>query len=86
MFYFFNQTKHSFLVVSLQNIIKDYVNDDRTKQSADKDGKNFYKIILSNLERIGINENDFIKYICDDIYDYEKPTKFVEQLTKLLNV
>lgn len=70
---------------SLQNIIDDYLNDERTAKSKDNDGKNFYKVVLSNLEKIDISESDFVKYICDDIYDYEKPTKFVENLRKLLS-
>ena len=69
---------------SLQNIIDDYINDERTKQSNDNDGKILYKIIISNLEKIGINESDFIKYICDDIFNYEKPVSFVTNLSKLL--
>lgn len=69
---------------SLPNIIDDYNNDSRTRASKDKDGKNFYKVIRSNLEKSGISESDFIKYIADDIYDYEKPIKFVESLRKLL--
>ena len=70
---------------SLQNIIDDYLNDERTAKSKDNDGKNFYKVMLSNLENIDISESDFIKYICDDIYDYEKPAKFVENLRKMLS-
>ena len=66
--------------------IKDnYLNDERTAKTKDNDGKNFYKIILSNLEKIDITESDFVKYICDDIYDYEKPTKFVDTLRQLLS-
>lgn len=70
---------------SLQDIINDYKNDKRTIQGKDNDGKNLYKVIISNIEKTGISENDFIKYLADDIYDYENPTKFVEALTKLLS-
>lgn len=70
---------------SLQDIINDYKNDKRTRQGKDTDGKNLYKVIISNIERTGISEDDFIKYLSDDIYDYEKPIKFVETLTKLLS-
>ena len=69
---------------SLPNIIDDYNNDERTQKTKDSDGKNFYKIVCSNLEKMGISESDFIKYISDDIYDYEKPVRFVESLKKLL--
>lgn len=42
---------------SLKDIILDYKNDPRTKTSNDKDGKNLYKIICSNLHNIGIDED-----------------------------
>lgn len=70
---------------SLNDIIADYLNDSRTSKTKDNDGKNLYKIILANLHRIGISENEFVKYLADDIYDYEKPTKFVETLKKQLS-
>ena len=70
---------------SLSDIIKDYLNDDRTSSSNDKDGKNFYSVICANLDRISISESDFIKYLSNDIYEYEKPTKFVESIRKLLS-
>ena len=71
---------------SLDNIISDYKNDERTKNSKDSDGKNFYHVLLANLERIGINEHDFIKYICDDICEVEKESvgRFKTSLEKLL--
>ena len=69
---------------SLTSIIADYQNDPRTAKSNDNDGKILYSIILSNLEKIDILERDFIKYIADDIYNYEKPMAFVASLTKLL--
>ena len=68
---------------SLDDIIADYMNDPRT--SKDNDGKNLYKVITSNLDRIGISEEEFIKYLADDIYDYENPQKFVETLKKQLS-
>lgn len=70
---------------ALKDIIQDYESDPRTQSGHDKDGKNLYKILLSNLKTIGITETDFIKYITDDIYDYEKPQKFVTALTQLLS-
>lgn len=73
-----------FSLRSLPDIIKDYNNDERTQRTRDSDGKVFYKVICSNLEKVGIPESDFIKYISDDIYDYERPTAFVESLAKLL--
>lgn len=70
---------------SLDQIIKDYSTDSRTSKSNDNDGKNFYAVIVANLNRIGISETDFIKYISDDIYNYEKPSEFVNSLRKLLS-
>lgn len=70
---------------SIKEIIFDYKNDIRTVNSKDNDGKNFYKILCSNLYKIGIDEDSFIKYLCDDIYSYEDLSKFVTQLSKLLN-
>ena len=69
---------------SLPDIILDYKNDPRTKNSNNNDGKNLYKILCSNLEKAGMNEETFIKYLSDDIYKYENPVKFVESLKKLL--
>ena len=69
---------------SLPDILRDYKNDPRTKSSKDKSGKNFYSVILSNLERIGVSEDDFIKYLCDDIYSYEKPQSFISSLSAML--
>ena len=73
-----------FIKRSLQSIIHDYQNDPRTAKTKDNDGKNLYAVLLANLLEIDISEKDFIKYIADDIYFYENPTKFVESLTKLL--
>lgn len=70
---------------SLKDIIFDYKNDERTKKSHDNDGKIFYKIICSNLKKIGMSEEKFIQYISNDIYNYEKPYSFVESLKNLLS-
>lgn len=74
-----------FTQMSLDDIIADYMNDPRTSKAKDNDGKNLYKVITSNLDRIGIAEEEFIKYLADDIYDYENPQKFVETLKKQLS-
>ena len=70
---------------SLKDIIQDYENDDRTKHNKKKNGKAFYEVLVSNLELNGMQEKDFIKYLCDDIYAYEQPSSFVQSLTKLLS-
>ena len=71
---------------SLIDIINDYKKDPRSSAQTpnNKNGKNLYDIIISNLNNIGISENDFIKYISDDIYEYENPQNFVNTLSKLL--
>lgn len=72
---------------SLIDIIKDYQNDSRTKQNRkkQKNGKAFYDVIIANLEKSGIDEMTFIKYLCDDIYQIEDFSKFKTQLTKFLS-
>ena len=74
-----------FGIRSLKDIINDYSNDSRTKRGLDNDGKAFYKVVISNLEKTGITERSFITYLCDDICGYEDITKFVENMKKLLN-
>jgi hypothetical protein len=49
-----------FSIRSLKDIIDDYNNDSRTKNGMDNDGKAFYKVIISNLEKVGITEQSFI--------------------------
>lgn len=73
-----------FGIRSLTDIINDYNNDPRTKKGFDNDGKVFYKVIISNLEKSGITERSFITYLCDDICGYEDISKFVEGIEKLL--
>lgn len=74
-----------FSVRSLNDIIADYNNDPRTKKGLDNDGKSFYKVIISNLEKSGITERDFVGYLCEDICIYEDISGFVASLTKLLS-
>ena len=69
---------------SIQDIVHDYLNDPRTKQSKQNDGKNLYDIIICNIEKNGIPENLFIQYLAADIYEYENPVSFVEQLRRIL--
>lgn len=73
-----------FIKRSLNDIIFDYKNDERTKQYGDKDGKALYKVLLANLSDIGYSQEKFIGFLCDDIYDYEQPLKFVESLKSIL--
>lgn len=73
-----------FGIRSLIDIINDYNNDSRTKSGLDNDGKAFYKVIISNLEKVGITEQSFVTYLCDDILGYEDTSKFVESMKELL--
>ena len=73
-----------FGIRSLKDIINDYNNDVRTKKGSDNDGKAFYKVITSNLEKVGITEKSFITYLCEDICQFEDVSKFVDSMKKLL--
>lgn len=72
---------------SLKDIIFDYKNDPRTQNGKDNDGKNFYSVLISNLEKNGILEMNFIKYLCDDIVTLESSgvQKFTATLARLLS-
>lgn len=74
-----------FGIRSLKDIINDYNNDPRTKKGFDNDGKTFYKIVRVNLEKVGITEQSFVTYLCDDICEYENISKFVDSMKKLLS-
>lgn len=74
-----------FRVRSLKDIISDYKNDERTKRNNDNDGKAFYKIIIANLEKVGITEQAFTTYLCDDICNFEDISNFVSRMTQLLS-
>lgn len=49
------------------------------------DIKAFYEVIIANLEKAGITEQLFIKYLCDDICNYENISSFVSGMKKLLS-
>ena len=70
---------------SLQSILLDYINDPRTKNNTDNDGKNLYKVLSSNLYKSGIDEERFVMYLCDDIFAYEDLSKFIGTLSNLLS-
>ena len=67
---------------SLEDILADYNNNFDTNR--DKNGKQLYKLIISNLNSIGIDEDKFLEYICGDIYKYENLSSFVSRLASLL--
>lgn len=67
---------------SLKDIISDY--ELHTKPNSDNNGKIFYRIITSNIYKNGINEEQFTKYMCDDIYSCENFQPFIASLKDLL--
>ena len=67
---------------SIRDIVNDYLNDERSVR--DKNGKHLYNILLKNLASNGIDEQKFIKYICEDISSYEDFSKFNASLKLLL--
>ena len=73
-----------FVVKMLNSIIKDYKNSDVVNN--DNNVKKLYKLLLSNLELSGIKEDDFVKYLCDDIFCYEteKISKFTKSLKSMI--
>ena len=74
-----------FGVRSLKDIIDDYCNDPRTIKGQDNDGKNFYKVVISNVEKSGISEQSFITYLCNDICGFEDISSFTSSLKSLLS-
>ncbi len=70
---------------NLADIIKDYNNNSKTKNNDDSSGKGLYKVLCSNLFNIGIKEEDFIKYLCNDIYKLEDMNIFAKTLEKFLS-
>lgn len=69
---------------SILEIIKDYKNSPRFLEGKDNDGKHLYYDVIQEINSVGISEKEFIKMFADDIYEYEKPEKFVHTLNDLL--
>lgn len=67
---------------SLSDIIMDY--QQNYPSDKDKNGKKFYKMICSNLNEIGINKDQFIQYLCEDICSYENFSQFISTLSRVL--
>jgi len=67
---------------SLRDILSEY--ELSTPSGHDNNGKMLYKKFKSNLISNGIKEDEFIKYLCDDIYSYEKFDDFSASLKDLL--
>lgn len=68
---------------SLQDIISDYLsNYDPLK---DKTGKKLYKMLCTNLQKVGISKDRFIQYLCEDICNYENFSAFCSTLSRMLS-
>lgn len=71
-----------FHVRSIKNIINDYKSN--YDYLRDKNGKKLYDMLMSNLYEIGIQEGDFVKIFCDDLYQMVDFSKFKKRLEKML--
>ncbi|MDE6560073.1 MAG: ATP-binding protein [Muribaculaceae bacterium] len=71
-----------FIVDSLDQIISDY-NEGTRKGFADNN-KNFYDFILKRITSAGTTEETFINGLCDDIINTVDMTKFIINITNLL--
>lgn len=68
---------------SLPDILNDYRN--HYVLDRDKSGKKLYKMICSNLAQVGINDEKFIQYLCEDICEYEDFSSFSSTLGRMLS-
>lgn len=68
---------------SINDIIQDYKAN--YPSGKDKNGKKLYKMIRSNLESVGINGDQFIQYLCEDICQYENFDSFINTLRRMLS-
>lgn len=71
-----------FHVRSIKNIINDYKSSYNYQE--DKNGKKLYNMLMSNLFSIGVEENDFVRIFCDDLYKMVDFSKFKKALEKML--
>jgi len=67
---------------SLNEILNDY----KLNYTVDKDknGKKLYNLLISNLYKVGVTEEEFVKYFCDDIYGIVDFKKFTLNLKSML--
>ncbi|MBQ4546114.1 MAG: AAA family ATPase [Oscillospiraceae bacterium] len=72
-----------FTLRSLHDIIADY--NENYPNESDNNGKKLYKMICSNLDKVGISSERFIQYLCEDICQYENFSAFIGTLTRLLS-
>lgn len=73
-----------FTTRSLSDIISDYKNDERTKNSTKNDGKAFFKILCAELRKNNISKEKFIDYLCADLVNFVNITDFENSFRKLI--
>ncbi|SEP46811.1 AAA family ATPase [Propionispora vibrioides] len=71
-----------FRVRGLAEIISDYRQNFEVEK--DKNGKKLYDVLISNLNKNAILEDDFLTYFCDDLIKLLNTNKFKSQLEALL--
>ena len=80
-------TKHLgdqyFTQKSIKEILQDYKNDSRIKKG-DNAGKILYQVLCTNLKQNGIPEEQFVQYLCGDIFQFEDISKFAKNLSDML--
>jgi len=67
---------------SIKDVLTDYKNN--YKVAEDKKGKNLFGLLTSVLHKTGLNEDEFVIYLCDDIYQDVNFTKFQSALEKMI--
>ena len=70
-----------------QRSLSDIINDYRRNYTIDNDrnGKKLYKMLCSNLAQVGITNDRFIQYLCDDICESEDFSDFINTFSRMLS-
>ncbi|WP_370951250.1 AAA family ATPase [Aneurinibacillus aneurinilyticus] len=67
---------------SIKDVLTDYKNN--YKVADDKKGKNLFGLLTSVLYKTGLNEDEFVIYLCDEVYKDVDFTKFQSALEKMI--
>lgn len=71
-----------FTLQPLDTIVKNFcMNGEGSK---DDSGKSLFKHLLFCLSKVGYNETDFVKSLCDDLFEYENFNKLKENIEKFI--
>ncbi len=71
-----------FTLQPLDAIIKDFCINGEGKQ--DITGKSIFKHLLFHLGKVGIDENEFVKFFCDDLFGFENFDKTRDSIEKFI--